>query len=157
MLSLEVEIPDKSSSVILKNLTWSRVSRFHIFPFARGTCYFDITYRQKVQFAINKSIIIAIIIIDIFVVTAIQVITVCVYVCVCVCLFPSTVEAFPDWNKTINVMPGIRPALLCWGNYFLSSTFIFTSYTIIVGTSKLATVQECQLNRAEPRDVKYNS
>ena len=45
---------------------------------------------------------------------------------VCVCLFPSTVEASPDWNKT-NVMPEIRPAMLCWGNYFLSSTFITTS------------------------------
>ena len=33
-------------------------------------------------------------------------------VCVCVCLFPSTVEASPDRNKT-NVMPEIRPAMLC--------------------------------------------
>ena len=33
-------------------------------------------------------------------------------VCVCVCVwFPSTVEASPDWNKTINVMPEIRPAI----------------------------------------------
>ena len=47
-------------------------------------------------------------------------------VCVCVCLFPSTVEASPDWKKTINVMPEIRP-MLCWGNYFVSSTFIATS------------------------------
>ena len=44
-----------------------------------------------------------------------------------VCLFPSTVKASPDWNKTINVMPGIRPAMLCWGNYSVSSTFIATS------------------------------
>ena len=47
--------------------------------------------------------------------------------CMCVCLFPSTVEAFPDWNKTVN------------------------------GTFKLATAQECQLNRAEPREIKGNS
>ena len=43
--------------------------------------------------------------------------SVCVCVCVCVCLFPFTVEASPDWNKTINVMPEIKPAMLCWGNY----------------------------------------
>ena len=48
-------------------------------------------------------------------------------VCVCVCLFPSTVEASPDWNKAINVMPEIRPAMLCWGNHFMSSTFITIS------------------------------
>ena len=53
---------------------------------------------------------------------------VCVYMCVyvCVCLFPSTVEASPDWNKT-NVMPEIRSAMLCWGNYSVSRTFIATS------------------------------
>ena len=49
------------------------------------------------------------------------------YVCVCVYLFPSTVEASPDWNKTINVMPEIRPAMLCWGNDYVSSTFITIS------------------------------
>ena len=38
---------------------------------------------------------------------------VCVCVCVCVDLFPSTVEASPDSNKTMNVMPEIRPAMLC--------------------------------------------
>ena len=52
---------------------------------------------------------------------------VCMYVCVYVSLFPSTVKASPDWNKTIYVMPEIRPAMLCWGNYFLLSTFIATS------------------------------
>ena len=58
---------------------------------------------------------------------------VCVYVyvyvcvCVCVCVFPSTVKASPDWNKTINVMPEIRSAMLCWGNYSVSSTFVATS------------------------------
>ena len=34
-------------------------------------------------------------------------------VCVCVCVFPSTVKASPKLNKTINVMPEIRPAMLC--------------------------------------------
>ena len=84
---------------------------------------------------------------------------VCVCVCVCVfmCLFPSTVEASPDWNKTINVMPEIKPAMLCWGNYYVSSTFVATSETITAGTFKLATVQECQLNWAEPREVKDKS
>ena len=32
---------------------------------------------------------------------------------VCVCLFPFTVEDSPDSNKIINVMPEIRPAMLC--------------------------------------------
>ena len=41
----------------------------------------------------------------------------CVRACVRVCLFPSTVKASPDWNKTIDVMPEIRPTMLCWGNY----------------------------------------
>ena len=50
-----------------------------------------------------------------------------VCVCLCVCVFPSTVEASPDWNKTINAMPEIRPAMLCWGNHFVSSTFITIS------------------------------
>ena len=52
---------------------------------------------------------------------------VCVRVCVCVCVFPSTVKASPDWNKKINVIPEIRPAKLCWGNYSVSSTFVTTS------------------------------
>ena len=55
-------------------------------------------------------------------------VTICYYqVCVCVCLFPSTVEASLDWNKTINVMPEIKPAILCWRNYSVSSIFIATS------------------------------
>ena len=47
--------------------------------------------------------------------------------CVCVCLFLSTVEASLYRNKTIDVMPEIRPAMLCWGNHFASSTFITIS------------------------------
>ena len=41
-------------------------------------------------------------------------------VCVCVCVFSSTVKASPDWNKTINVMPEIKSAMLCWRNYSVS-------------------------------------
>ena len=55
---------------------------------------------------------------------------VCVSVCmcVCVCMFISFHrKSFSRLNKTINVMPEIRPAMLCWGNHFLSSTFIATS------------------------------
>ena len=36
-------------------------------------------------------------------------------------------------------------------------TFVATLQAIIAGTFKLTTVQECQLNRAEPREVKDNS
>ena len=43
----------------------------------------------------------------------ISLLVLCVCVCVCVCVFPSTVKASPDCNKTINVMPEIRPAMLC--------------------------------------------
>ena len=48
-------------------------------------------------------------------------------VCVCVCLFSSTVEASHDWNKTINVIPEIRPVMLRWENHFVSITFITIS------------------------------
>ena len=41
----------------------------------------------------------------------------------CVCVFPSTVKA-SGWTKTINVMPGIRPAILRWGNYSVSSSLL---------------------------------
>ena len=49
---------------------------------------------------------------------------VCVCVCVSVCVFPSTINASPDWNKTISVVPEIRPAMLRWRNYSVSSTFV---------------------------------
>ena len=64
---------------------------------------------------------------------AVACLCVCVYVCVCVCVhvFPSTIKASLDWNKTINVIPefrpAIRPAMLCWGNYSVSSTLVATS------------------------------
>ena len=39
------------------------------------------------------------------------------YVCV-LCLFFSTVEASLDCNKTMNVTPEIKPAMLRWGNHW---------------------------------------
>ena len=50
----------------------------------------------------------------------------CVHARARVCVFPSTVKASPDWNKT-NVMPEIRPVMLCWRNYSVPSTFVATS------------------------------
>ena len=82
---------------------------------------------------------------------------VCVYVCVCVCVYFLPRQRLLLLNKTTNVMPKIRPAILCCGNDYVSSTFVATSQTIIAGTIKLATVQECQLNRTEPQEVKDNS
>ena len=41
---------------------------------------------------------------------------VCLCVCVCVCISFHR-KGFYWLNKTINVMPEIRPAMLCWGNY----------------------------------------
>ena len=80
---------------------------------------------------------------------------VCVHVCPCV--FPSAVKTSPDWNKTINVVPDIRPSMVCWGNYSVSSAFVTTSYTILAETFQLSTLQECQLNQAEQREVNDNS
>ena len=57
-------------------------------------------------------------------------VSVCVYVCVCVymCVFVSFHRKSFSWlNKTINVMPEIRPAMLCWGNDSVISTFVVTS------------------------------
>ena len=85
---------------------------------------------------------------------------VCVCVCVrmCVCVFISFHRKGFSWlSKTINVMPEIRPAMLYWVDDSLSSTLVATSWTIIAGNFKLAIVQECQLNRAETREVKDNS
>ena len=82
---------------------------------------------------------------------------VCVCMCVCVCVYFLPRQRLLLLNKTTNVMPKIRPAILCCGNDYVSSTFVATSQTIIAGTIKLATVQECQLNRTEPQEVKDNS
>ena len=35
-----------------------------------------------------------------------------------------------------------RPAMLCWGNIAVSRIFVTTSWTIIAGTFKVATVQK---------------
>ena len=43
----------------------------------------------------------------------------CVCVCVRVCISFHR-KGFSWLNKTINVMPEIRPAMLCWGNYSVS-------------------------------------
>ena len=99
---------------------------------------------------------------NLFVVVVTWDLCVCVCVCVCVCLCVFLCISFHckgfSWlNKTVNVMPEIKLAMLCWGNDSLSRTFAATSQTIIVGTFQLATVQECQLNQTEPREVKGNS
>ena len=68
------------------------------------------------------------------VITAISVfVCVCVRVCVCVCICVSVClcvyvyvfiscyrRGFSWLNKTINAMPEIRPAMLCWGNSSVS-------------------------------------
>ena len=51
-------------------------------------------------------------------------------------------------NKTINVMLEIRPAILCWRN-------IIDNQSRDPKASNCA--KECQLSRAEPREVKDNS
>ena len=73
------------------------------------------------------------------------------------CVFISFHRKGFSWLNKTNVMPEIRPAILYWGSDSVSSTFVATSWTIIAGTFKLATVQECQLNRVEPREVKGNT
>ena len=51
-----------------------------------------------------------------------------VCVCVYVCVFVSFHRKSFSWlNKSINVMPEIRPAMLCWGNGSVLSTFVVTS------------------------------
>ena len=52
----------------------------------------------------------------------------CMCVCVCVCVFISFYRKGFSWlNKITNVMLEYRPAMLCWGNDFVSSTFVATS------------------------------
>ena len=60
---------------------------------------------------------------------------------VCVCVFISFRRKGFSWlTKTINLMPELRSAMVCWGNDPVSSTLVTTSKTIIAGTFKLATV-----------------
>ena len=61
---------------------------------------------------------------------SIKCVFVCVCVCVCVCVYFLVFfhcKDFSGLNKTINGMPGIRPAMLCWGNISVSRTFVATS------------------------------
>ena len=67
----------------------------------------------------------------------------CVCVCVCVCVFISFHRKDFSWlNKTLNVMPEFRSAMLCSGNNSVPSTFVATSLKILVETFKLPTVQK---------------
>ena len=73
-------------------------------------------------------------------------VSVCVCVCVCVCVYVGVFISFHhkgfSWlNKTINVMPVFRSAMVCWGNISVSRIFVFTSKTVIERTFKLETVQ----------------
>ena len=64
-----------------------------------------------------------------------EAVCVCVCVCVCgwvggwvgVCVYISFHCKGLNKNKTMNVMPEIRPAMLCRGDYSVSSTFVATS------------------------------
>ena len=67
-----------------------------------------------------------------FSISSIGALSVCLCVCVCVCVCVYFLVFFHckdfSWlNKTINGMPGIRPAMLCWGNISVSRTFVATS------------------------------
>ena len=49
-------------------------------------------------------------------------------VCVCVCVFISSQHKGFSWlKKTINVMPDIKSAMLCWGNSYVPSTLVAMS------------------------------
>ena len=48
-------------------------------------------------------------------------------------------------------------AMFCCGNISVSRNFVSATKTITEGTFKLATVQECYLNWANPQEVKDNS
>ena len=47
-------------------------------------------------------------------------------VCVCVCVYSFHRKGFSWLNKT-NVMPETRSAMMCWGIYSVSSTFVAMS------------------------------
>ena len=87
---------------------------------------------------------------------------VCVCACVrvrvrvraCVCVIISFHRKRFSWLNKTNVMPEIRPAMLCWGNDSVSSTFVTTSQTIIAWTLKLATLQECQVRTSKRQLLK---
>ena len=63
--------------------------------------------------------------------------------CVCMCLFTFFHQKGFSWlNKTINIMPEFRSAMVCCGNITRSSSFVSMSKTIIERTFKLATAQK---------------
>ena len=90
---------------------------------------------------------------------------VCVRACVCVCVFISFhLKAFSWLNKTINIMPQFRSAMVYCGNISASRDFASGPKTISRRTFKLVTVQksanwtgQCQVNREKPREIKDNS
>ena len=79
-----------------------------------------------------------------------------VHVRVCVCIFSSTVKASPGWNKNEcnardQASDVVLRKLFCV-KYLRRQVIDNHSRDL-----KLATVQECQLNRAEPQEIKENS
>ena len=59
-----------------------------------------------------------------------------------VCVFTSFyLKCSSRLNKKINVMPEFRSAMLYRGNNSVLSTAVATSYKIIAGTLKLATIK----------------
>ena len=83
---------------------------------------------------------------------------VCVYVCMCVCLcafISFHLIDFPWLNKTINVKPDVRSAMVCWGDIFVSSRYV---KGIQSGNPQAGNcAKECQLKRTKPRGVKDNT
>ena len=81
---------------------------------------------------------------------------VCVYVCMCMCAFISFHLIDFSWlNKTINVKPEVRSAMVCWRNFFVSSRYVKDIHSGNPQTGNCA--KECQLKRTKPREVKDNT
>ena len=81
---------------------------------------------------------------------------VCVYVCMCMCAFISFHLIDFSWlNKTINVKPEVRSAMVCWENYTVSSRYVKDNHSGNVQAENCA--KECQLKRTKPRWVKDNT
>ena len=81
-----------------------------------------------------------------------------VCVCVCVCLFPFMVKASPDWTKTSDkcnardqVSDGMLRKYFCVKNLYCHA---IGNHSRDLQASNCA--KECQLNSAEPREVKDN-
>ena len=77
---------------------------------------------------------------------------------VCVCVFISFHHKSFSWlNKTINVVPVVQVSDGMLRKYFCIKYLCRHVIDNHSRTFKLTTVQECQLNRAEPREIKDNS